>query len=185
MNTRSVSARHASTAYSTQCVQPASNTTDLATIVSRQHSSLMLDCHGSYDHHGPRRHTPLPGTCWCGTTSTGPPVRAVLPSAPRLHKHCALLGQHEELHNLAALAAWPQRKQQPMALCVLLQVCNHQFHSECLQKWGDTSCPVCRCAARSRCHGSRHRRGSIDSLQLTGLRSVCCQACSPDFGVSC
>jgi len=25
-----------------------------------------------------------------------------------------------------------------------LQVCNHQFHSECLQKWGDTSCPVCR-----------------------------------------
>jgi BRCA1-associated protein len=25
-----------------------------------------------------------------------------------------------------------------------LQVCNHCFHNECLQKWGDSSCPVCR-----------------------------------------
>jgi hypothetical protein len=24
------------------------------------------------------------------------------------------------------------------------QVCNHQFHGECLKAWGDTSCPVCR-----------------------------------------
>ena len=27
---------------------------------------------------------------------------------------------------------------------IITTVCNHQFHSECLQKWGDTSCPVCR-----------------------------------------
>ena len=26
----------------------------------------------------------------------------------------------------------------------LWQVCNHRFHNECLQRWGDTSCPVCR-----------------------------------------
>jgi len=32
----------------------------------------------------------------------------------------------------------------PCALLPTPQVCNHQFHSECLQKWGDTSCPVCR-----------------------------------------
>ena len=24
------------------------------------------------------------------------------------------------------------------------QVCNHRFHNECLRRWGDTSCPVCR-----------------------------------------
>lgn len=27
---------------------------------------------------------------------------------------------------------------------IVTTVCNHQFHSECLQQWGDTSCPVCR-----------------------------------------
>lgn len=25
-----------------------------------------------------------------------------------------------------------------------MQVCNHKFHNECLQQWGDASCPVCR-----------------------------------------
>ena len=30
-----------------------------------------------------------------------------------------------------------------------LQVCNHQFHNLCLQRWGDTSCPVCRYVANS------------------------------------
>lgn len=39
---------------------------------------------------------------------------------------------------------------------VVTTVCNHNFHSECLRKWGDTSCPVCRyClqpgASSSRC----------------------------------
>ncbi|KAF2347840.1 BRCA1-associated 2, partial [Trinorchestia longiramus] len=27
---------------------------------------------------------------------------------------------------------------------VLTILCNHSFHGECLAKWGDTSCPVCR-----------------------------------------
>ncbi|KAK9837153.1 hypothetical protein WJX81_006530 [Elliptochloris bilobata] len=27
---------------------------------------------------------------------------------------------------------------------VVTTVCNHRFHNECLQRWGDTSCPVCR-----------------------------------------
>jgi len=27
---------------------------------------------------------------------------------------------------------------------ILTILCNHSFHSECLQKWGDTTCPVCR-----------------------------------------
>lgn len=30
------------------------------------------------------------------------------------------------------------------ACAALHQVCNHRFHNECLQRWGDTSCPVCR-----------------------------------------
>ncbi|GAX80832.1 hypothetical protein CEUSTIGMA_g8267.t1 [Chlamydomonas eustigma] len=38
---------------------------------------------------------------------------------------------------------------------VLTTVCNHQFHSECLQKWGDTSCPVCRyCSQPNGAEGS-------------------------------
>eukprot|EP00775_Hariotina_reticulata_P010878 gene10878-11032_t len=27
---------------------------------------------------------------------------------------------------------------------VVTTVCNHRFHGECLKRWGDTSCPVCR-----------------------------------------
>lgn len=27
---------------------------------------------------------------------------------------------------------------------ILTILCNHSFHSNCLYKWGDTSCPVCR-----------------------------------------
>lgn len=27
---------------------------------------------------------------------------------------------------------------------IITTVCNHVFHSDCLQRWGDTSCPVCR-----------------------------------------
>ncbi|GFR48929.1 hypothetical protein Agub_g10934, partial [Astrephomene gubernaculifera] len=39
---------------------------------------------------------------------------------------------------------------------IVTTVCNHMFHSECLQKWADTSCPVCRycvqgAASTSRC----------------------------------
>ena len=26
-------------------------------------------------------------------------------------------------------------------------MCNHRFHGECLKRWGDTSCPVCRYCA--------------------------------------
>lgn len=28
---------------------------------------------------------------------------------------------------------------------VLTILCNHAFHSNCLVKWGDSTCPVCRC----------------------------------------
>ena len=27
---------------------------------------------------------------------------------------------------------------------ILTILCNHSFHSSCLSKWGDTSCPICR-----------------------------------------
>jgi BRCA1-associated protein len=30
-----------------------------------------------------------------------------------------------------------------------MQVCNHKFHNECLQQWGDSSCPVCRYSVHS------------------------------------
>lgn len=28
---------------------------------------------------------------------------------------------------------------------VLTILCNHAFHADCLLKWGDATCPVCRC----------------------------------------
>lgn len=28
---------------------------------------------------------------------------------------------------------------------VLTILCNHTFHSNCLEQWGDATCPVCRC----------------------------------------
>ena len=35
-----------------------------------------------------------------------------------------------------------------------LQVCNHRFHNECLMRWADTSCPVCRYCLDSEGHVS-------------------------------
>ena len=29
---------------------------------------------------------------------------------------------------------------------VLTILCNHTFHTECLVKWADLTCPICRCA---------------------------------------
>ena len=34
----------------------------------------------------------------------------------------------------------------PHASGILTILCNHSFHSECLTKWGDSTCPVCRYA---------------------------------------
>ena len=35
-----------------------------------------------------------------------------------------------------------------------VQVCNHRFHNMCLQRWADTSCPVCRYVANSEASSS-------------------------------
>uniref|UniRef100_A0A061RRD2 BRCA1-associated protein n=1 Tax=Tetraselmis sp. GSL018 TaxID=582737 RepID=A0A061RRD2_9CHLO len=32
---------------------------------------------------------------------------------------------------------------------VITTVCNHRFHNECLQRWADSSCPVCRYVQQS------------------------------------
>lgn len=51
---------------------------------------------------------------------------------------------------------------------ILTILCNHSFHGYCLSKWGDSTCPVCRCcqtpepAAESRCLSC----GSLDSLWI-------------------
>jgi Zn-finger in ubiquitin-hydrolases and other protein len=52
------------------------------------------------------------------------------------------------VHERATMVTPPQILHR--ALCrhrhrlLRVQVCNHRFHNECLQKWGDSSCPVCR-----------------------------------------
>jgi BRCA1-associated protein len=43
---------------------------------------------------------------------------------------------------------------------IVTTVCNHQFHSDCLQRWGDTSCPVCRYCAGGGGGGRGGREGT-------------------------
>ena len=43
-----------------------------------------------------------------------------------------------------------------------MQVCNHRFHNDCLQRWGDTSCPVVPLL----------RRGPHRRLALLHLRHI-------------
>ncbi|GLI59895.1 hypothetical protein VaNZ11_001933 [Volvox africanus] len=38
---------------------------------------------------------------------------------------------------------------------IVTTVCNHMFHSECLQKWADTTCPVCRYCVQGVANTSR------------------------------
>lgn len=38
---------------------------------------------------------------------------------------------------------------------IVTTVCNHEFHNECLQRWDDTSCPVCRYVANEAPSASR------------------------------
>ncbi|GLC33564.1 hypothetical protein PLESTM_000085000 [Pleodorina starrii] len=38
---------------------------------------------------------------------------------------------------------------------IVTTVCNHMFHSECLQKWADTTCPVCRYCVQGAANTSR------------------------------
>eukprot|EP00879_Flechtneria_rotunda_P014888 GHRR01015555.1.p1 GENE.GHRR01015555.1~~GHRR01015555.1.p1 ORF type:complete len:723 (+),score=280.06 GHRR01015555.1:163-2331(+) len=39
---------------------------------------------------------------------------------------------------------------------IVTTVCNHRFHGECLKRWGDTSCPVCRYCMYSSNTSSHH-----------------------------
>ena len=63
----------------------------------------------------------------------------------------------------------------------LVQVCNHRFHSACLQRWGDTSCPVCRyCSPSSNadsrcasCSSSQARKPFYALLLLKGAHAAC------------
>ncbi|XP_023012305.2 BRCA1-associated protein [Leptinotarsa decemlineata] len=55
---------------------------------------------------------------------------------------------------------------------VLTILCNHAFHASCLEKWGDLTCPVCRCvqspeqAATSECEQCGSTAPSPDSLWI-------------------
>ncbi|CAG9815071.1 unnamed protein product [Phaedon cochleariae] len=55
---------------------------------------------------------------------------------------------------------------------VLTILCNHAFHASCLEKWGDSTCPVCRCvqspeqAESSECEQCGTTAQSPDSLWI-------------------
>ncbi|ENN73217.1 hypothetical protein YQE_10168, partial [Dendroctonus ponderosae] len=55
---------------------------------------------------------------------------------------------------------------------VLTILCNHAFHASCLEKWGDTTCPVCRCvqspeqAETSECDECGKQAASRDALWI-------------------
>ena len=69
-------------------------------------------------------------------------------------------------------------------LCHHLQVCNHRFHNECLQRWGDTKCPVCRYCAQSsndqsKCNScsSTQASCSVPVVPRIANQSMCCCFC--------
>ncbi|EFA05346.2 BRCA1-associated protein [Tribolium castaneum] len=55
---------------------------------------------------------------------------------------------------------------------VLTILCNHAFHANCLEQWGDSTCPVCRCvqspeqAASSECEQCGKVAQSADALWI-------------------
>lgn len=55
---------------------------------------------------------------------------------------------------------------------VLTILCNHAFHASCLEKWGDSTCPVCRCvqspetAETSECESCGTGAPSPDALWI-------------------
>jgi len=52
---------------------------------------------------------------------------------------------------------------------IVTTVCNHRFHNECLKRWGDTSCPVCRyChATTSGGNGTNNNNNNIGTADGT------------------
>lgn len=55
---------------------------------------------------------------------------------------------------------------------VLTILCNHAFHTSCLEQWGDATCPVCRCVQipeqqeSSECEECGKSAPSIDLLWI-------------------
>ena len=111
----------------------------------------------------------IPSTDGKGPAITATPGQTELPTCPvcleRLDEHISGIATTVRVRFRCALAAillakntcscspmlhvyimtlLNQTNSCPMHWCNALQVCNHRFHSECLQRWGDMSCPVCR-----------------------------------------
>ncbi len=49
---------------------------------------------------------------------------------------------------------------------IVTTVCNHTFHSACLSKWADSSCPVCRYAQEQPDKPECHVCGTTDNLWI-------------------
>ena len=78
-----------------------------------------------------------------------PPTRQVVPLDVG-----ALLGEAVELPTCAVCL----ERLDPSISGIFTIVCNHQFHCDCLRRWADSSCPVCRhVQARRRSHDGEFR----------------------------
>ena len=66
------------------------------------------------------------------------------------HLHSRYLHQHHPLVLTAkhSIGSPPLESSKCVSL-LAMQVCNHRFHNECLQRWGDLKCPVCRYCAQA------------------------------------
>lgn len=57
---------------------------------------------------------------------------------------------------------------------VLTILCNHAFHSNCLVKWGDATCPVCRCVQTPELtEGSVCMQCEVDALSNLWICLIC------------
>ena len=58
-------------------------------------------------------------------------------------------------------------------IAVIVQVCNHRFHNECLQRWGDLKCPVCRYCAQASSTTSHCTVCDTSQVRTTVVSLVC------------
>jgi hypothetical protein len=76
---------------------------------------------------------------------------------------------------------------------IVTTVCNHTFHSACLSKWADSSCPVCRYSQEQPDEAECQVCGSTDNLWICiicgyvgcGRRVLCSHAAQLQIVLLC
>ncbi|ANB12116.1 Etp1p [Sugiyamaella lignohabitans] len=85
--------------------------------------------------------------------------------------------QHNKLSSLQELPTCPVCLERMDATItgLLTILCQHTFHCQCLQKWGDSSCPVCR-HTNADSYGTYEQADSSSALPALSSKCYVCEA---------